>query len=188
MPHQRLSIAIVIALATACGSGGSKSAPQQAGRPANAPAFTSSGTVADEGTVKPVEQKAGKPLRIVVLGLESSPFWIPVKAGVERVQVITYVVCGGLAALAGILTTGLLGTASTNLGQGVELDVIAAAVIGGTSLNGGEGSVVGTLIGAAIMAVVRNAFVLLGLPLHWQVMIIGVVILLAVGLDRRRRR
>jgi len=60
-------------------------------------------------------------------------------------------------------------------------------VIGGTSLIGGEGTVIGTLIGAAIMAVVRNAFVLLGLPLHFQVMIIGVVILLAVGLDRRRR-
>ncbi len=106
---------------------------------------------------------------------------------VERVQLVTYVVCGGLAAFAGIITTGLLATASTNLGQGVELDVIAAAVIGGTSLRGGEGSVVGTLIGAAIMAVVRNAFVLLGLPLHLQVMIIGVVILLAVGLDRRHR-
>ena len=88
---------------------------------------------------------------------------------------------------AGILSTGLLSTASTNLGQGVELDVIAAAVIGGTSLQGGEGSVVGTLFGAAIMAVVRNAFVLLGLPLHFQTMIIGAVILLAVGLDRRRR-
>jgi ribose/xylose/arabinose/galactoside ABC-type transport system permease subunit len=106
---------------------------------------------------------------------------------VERVQLITYAVCGGFAALAGVITTGLLATASTNLGQGVELDVIAAAVIGGTSLNGGEGSVIGTLIGAAMMAVVRNAFVLLGLPLHLQVMIIGVVILLAVGLDRRRR-
>ena len=106
---------------------------------------------------------------------------------VERVQLITYLVAGGLSALAGVVTTGLLATASTNLGQGVELDVIAAAVIGGTSLSGGEGSVVGTLIGAAIMAVVRNAFVLLGLPLHFQVMIIGVVILLAVGLDRRRR-
>lgn len=106
---------------------------------------------------------------------------------VERVQLFTYVVAGGLSALAGIVTTGLLATASTNLGQGVELDVIAAAVIGGTSLKGGEGTVIGTLIGAAIMAVVRNAFVLLGLPLHLQVMIIGVVILLAVGLDRRRR-
>jgi ribose transport system permease protein len=106
---------------------------------------------------------------------------------VERVQLLTYAITGGLSALAGIVTTGLLSTASTNLGQGVELDVIAAAVIGGTSLQGGEGSVLGTLFGAAIMAVVRNAFVLLGLPLHFQTMIIGVVILLAVGLDRRRR-
>ncbi len=105
---------------------------------------------------------------------------------VERVQCFTYVIAGGLSALAGIITTGLFSTASTNLGQGVELDVIAAAVIGGTSLQGGEGSVVGTLFGAAIMAVVRNAFVLLGLPLHFQTMIIGAVILLAVGLDRRR--
>lgn len=106
---------------------------------------------------------------------------------VERVQRFTYAVSGALSALAGIITTGLLSTASTNLGQGVELDVIAAAVIGGTSLQGGEGTVIGTLFGAAIMAVVRNAFVLLGLPLHFQTMIIGVVILLAVGLDRRRR-
>jgi len=106
---------------------------------------------------------------------------------VERVQLFTYVVTGGLSALAGVVTTGLVATASTNLGQGVELDVIAAAVIGGTSLLGGEGTVIGTLVGAAIMAVVRNAFVLLGLPLHLQAMIIGGVILLAVGLDRRRR-
>jgi ribose transport system permease protein len=106
---------------------------------------------------------------------------------IDRVQCFTYVVAGGLSALAGIVSTGLLSTASTNLGTGVELDVIAAAVIGGTSLSGGEGSVIGTLFGAAIMAVVRNAFVLLGIPLHFQTMIIGVVILLAVGLDRRQR-
>lgn len=106
---------------------------------------------------------------------------------VDRVQLFTYVVTGALCALAGVVNTGLLATASTNVGQGIELDVIAAAVIGGTSLQGGEGSVVGTLFGAAIMAVVRNAFVLLGMPLHFQTMIIGAVILLAVGLDRRRR-
>ncbi|HEY0778833.1 MAG TPA: ABC transporter permease [Gemmatirosa sp.] len=106
---------------------------------------------------------------------------------VDRVQLFTYVVTGGLSALAGVISAGLLSTASTNAGEGIELDVIAAAVIGGTSLQGGEGSVVGTLFGAAIMAVVRNAFVLLGLPLHFQTMIIGAVILLAVGLDRRRR-
>jgi ribose transport system permease protein len=106
---------------------------------------------------------------------------------VERVQRFTYVATGGLCALAGVMSAGLLSTAATNLGQGVELDVIAAAVIGGTSLQGGEGTVYGALLGAAIMAVVRNAFVLLGLPLHFQTMIIGAVILLAVGLDRRRK-
>ena len=105
---------------------------------------------------------------------------------VDRVRLFTYVATGGLSAIAGIISVGLLSTASTNLGQGIELDVIAAAVIGGTSLQGGEGSVIGTLFGAAIMAVVRNAFVLLGLPLHFQTMIIGAVILLAVGIDRRR--
>ncbi len=104
---------------------------------------------------------------------------------VERVQLFTYAVSGGLSALAGIISTGLLATASTNLGQGIELDVIAAAVIGGTSLQGGDGSVIGAILGAAIMAVMRNAFVLLGLPLHLQTMIIGAVILLAVGFDRR---
>ena len=105
---------------------------------------------------------------------------------VDRVRLFTYVATGGLSAIAGIISVGLLSTASTNLGQGIELDVIAAAVIGGTSLQGGEGTVIGTLFGAAIMAVVRNAFVLLGLPLHFQTMIIGAVILLAVGIDRRR--
>lgn len=84
MTHARRSIAIIAALVTACGSGASKDGPKQAGRPANAPTFASSGTVTDEGTVKPVDKKAAKPLRIAVLGLESSPFWIPVKAGVER--------------------------------------------------------------------------------------------------------
>ena len=81
----RRSIGIVSALvAVGCGPGASNDASKTTGQLANAPAFTSSGTMEDEGAVKPVAQKAAKPLRIVVLGLESSPFWIPVKAGVER--------------------------------------------------------------------------------------------------------
>ncbi|HJW83600.1 MAG TPA: ABC transporter permease [Anaerolineae bacterium] len=106
---------------------------------------------------------------------------------VERVRLFTYMVMSGLAALAGIMNAGLLSTAATNLGEGDELSVIAAAIIGGTSMSGGEGTVYGALIGAAIMAVVRNAFVLLGLPLHLQTVTIGLVIVLAVGLDRFRR-
>lgn len=106
---------------------------------------------------------------------------------VDKVRLFTYVVLGGMCALAGIMSAGLLSTAATNLGVGSELDVIAAAIIGGTSMYGGEGTVYGAVIGAAIMAIVHNAFVLLGLPLHLQTVTIGLVIILAVGLDRFRR-
>jgi ribose transport system permease protein len=107
---------------------------------------------------------------------------------VDRVRLFCYTLTGFLAAYAGVMTAGLLSTAATNAGTGVELDVIAAAVIGGASLAGGEGTVYGAVIGAAIMAVLRNAFVLLGLPVYLQTVSIGVVIILAVALDRLRRR
>lgn len=74
-------VAVAIGTAAACGKGPPASA---AGRPPNAPAFATTGTVTDEGTVQPTTQRPGKPLRIAVLGLESSPFWIPVKAGARR--------------------------------------------------------------------------------------------------------
>ena len=107
---------------------------------------------------------------------------------VDRVRLFCYTLTGLLAAYAGVMTAGLLSTAATNAGTGIELDVIAAAVIGGASLAGGEGTVYGAVIGAAIMAVLRNAFVLLGLPVYLQTVSIGVVIVLAVALDRLRRR
>jgi len=107
---------------------------------------------------------------------------------VDRVRLFCYTLTGLLAAYAGVMTAGLLSTAATNAGIGTELDVMAAAVIGGASLAGGEGTVYGAVIGAAIMAVLRNAFVLLGLPVYLQTVSIGVVIILAVALDRLRRR
>jgi ribose transport system permease protein len=107
---------------------------------------------------------------------------------VDRARLFAYGVTGALCALAGIMNAGLLSTAATNLGVGNELDVIAAVVIGGASLQGGEGTIYGAIIGAAIMAVLRNAFVLLKFPIHWQTVAIGLVIILAVGTDRLRRR
>lgn len=107
---------------------------------------------------------------------------------VSRVRMFCYTLTGFLAAYAGIMTSGLLSNSATNAGIGTELDVIAAAVIGGASLAGGEGTVYGAVIGAAIMAVLRNAFVLLGLPTYLQTVSIGVVIVLAVALDRLRRK
>ncbi len=103
---------------------------------------------------------------------------------VNKVRVFVYAISGFFCALAGIILTGRLSTAATNIGVGNELDVIAAVVIGGASLQGGEGSVIGAVIGATIMAVVRNAFVLLHIPNHFQTITIGVVIVLAVGLDQ----
>ncbi len=107
---------------------------------------------------------------------------------VDRVKLFTYAVTGALCALAGIMSGGLLATAATNAGEGNEMDVIAAVVIGGSSLSGGVGTVAGAIIGAAIMAVLRNAFVLLHLPAYLQTISIGIVIVLAVASDNLRRR
>jgi ribose transport system permease protein len=103
---------------------------------------------------------------------------------VNKVRVFVYAISGFFCAIAGIILTGRLSTAATNIGVGNELDVIAAVVIGGASLQGGEGTVTGAIIGATIMAIVRNAFVLLHIPNHFQTITIGVVIILAVGLDQ----
>jgi len=81
-----VAAALAAALSAACSSSPPGDAGAVAGRPANAPAFASTGSVPDEATVKPVDQPPKKPLRIAVLGLESSPFWIPVKAGTERAR------------------------------------------------------------------------------------------------------
>jgi ribose transport system permease protein len=107
---------------------------------------------------------------------------------VNLVKLFVYTITGALSALAGIMTAGLLETSATNAGTGTELDVIAAVVIGGASLAGGEGTILGSIIGAAIMAVLRNAFVLLQFPIYMQTISIGLVIILAVAIDQVRRR
>jgi ribose transport system permease protein len=107
---------------------------------------------------------------------------------VNLVKLFVYTVTGTLAALSGIMTAGLLATAATSAGTGTELEVIAAVVIGGASLAGGEGTIIGSIIGAAIMAVLRNAFILLKLPTYMQTITIGAVIILAVAADQIRRR
>lgn len=107
---------------------------------------------------------------------------------VNKIRIFVYTISGFFCALAGIILTGRLSTAATNIGLGNELDVIAAVVIGGASLQGGEGTVAGAIIGATIMAIVRNAFVLLHIPNHFQTITIGIVIILAVGFDQLLKR
>lgn len=106
----------------------------------------------------------------------------------DRVKLLVYVIMGLLAGLCGIMLAGNLNSADPSFGTGYEMDVIAAVVIGGVSLAGGEGSIIGVIIGAALMGVLRNGFVLLGISAYWQTVTIGLVIILAVSMDSLRRR
>ncbi|HEX3479028.1 MAG TPA: ABC transporter permease [Kofleriaceae bacterium] len=107
---------------------------------------------------------------------------------VRRIKLALYMISAGCASLAGIVLVARFSSAQADTGKGWELDAIAATVIGGTSLSGGAGSVLGMLIGACIMGVIENGLVIMKVSSYWQTAIIGVVIVLAVVLDRARRR
>lgn len=103
---------------------------------------------------------------------------------VNRVKLIVYSLGAALAAVGGIIVTARLDSAQPNAGASYELDAIAAVVIGGTSLNGGKGTVWGTVIGAIIIGVLNNGLVLLNVSPFWQQVVKGGVILLAVIIDK----
>ena len=105
---------------------------------------------------------------------------------VKQIKVAVYMISSLTAGIAGIVQTGWLGAITTNIGTGLELQVIAAAVIGGAALVGGVGTAVGALIGAALIEIIRNSLGLLGINAFWQGAFIGSAILLAVLFDRVR--
>ncbi|MBG1261109.1 ABC transporter permease subunit [Nostoc commune] len=107
---------------------------------------------------------------------------------VNRVLLFVYGISGLLAGLAGIMSASRLYSASGILGQGYELDAIAAVILGGTSFTGGIGTIGGTLLGALIIAILNNGLTLLNLSYFWQLVVKGLVIILAVVIDRLRRR
>jgi ribose transport system permease protein len=109
---------------------------------------------------------------------------VPVRA----IKVAVYMISALTAGIAGIIQTGWLGAVTTNLGAGMELQVIAAAVIGGANLAGGIGTAGGAVVGAALIEVIRNSLGLLGINAFWQGTFIGGCIVVAVGFDRLRRR
>ncbi|MGB9797547.1 MAG: ABC transporter permease, partial [bacterium] len=102
---------------------------------------------------------------------------------INRVKIIVYTLSGLLSGLAGIVLASRLSSAQPNSGLGIELDVIAAVIIGGASFAGGEGTIIGTFIGAAFMGILRNGLVLLNVSAFWQQVVIGAVIMGAVALD-----
>lgn len=107
---------------------------------------------------------------------------------VKRVKLSVYMFSGFCAGLTGILEVGWLGTITTGLGQGMELSVIAAAVIGGANLSGGIGTAFGAVVGAALIEVIRNSLILLGVSTFWQGTFVGGFIIIAVLFDRLRTR
>lgn len=106
----------------------------------------------------------------------------------DRIKWFVYTFSGVMAALAGIIATARLGSAQPTAGTGYELDAIAAVVLGGTSMSGGVGGIGGTLVGALIIGILNNALNLLQIPSYYQGVAKGLVILLAVLLDRKQKR
>jgi ribose transport system permease protein len=102
---------------------------------------------------------------------------------VNRVKVINYMITGTLAAIAGVLMSARLASASVNIGVGLELKVITASVIGGASLSGGEGSIAGAFLGSLLMATLINSLNILGIDVYWQNVITGIILIVAVVLD-----
>ena len=107
---------------------------------------------------------------------------------VRRTTIYAFIVCDVLAALGGVLITARLSSGQVSAGTGYELEGIAAAVIGGVSLMGGEGSIAGALIGALIMGMLRNGLNLNGINSYWQQIVIGAVLIFAVAFDLFQRR
>ncbi len=107
---------------------------------------------------------------------------------VKKVLVTVYALSGLFAGLAGLVLAGRLSSAQPTAGAGYELDAIAAVVIGGASLAGGVGTAFGTLIGALLLAVIRNGLNILNVSSFWQQVVIGAVIALAVGVDSLRKK
>lgn len=116
---------------------------------------------------------------------ERAAFWAGVP--VRKVLWIVYTIMGALAGLASLLLTARLNGADPNSGQLFELDAIAAVVIGGTSLKGGSGSIMGTFIGALTIATLNNGMDLLGVPSFYQMVFKGLIIIVAVALDSKQR-
>lgn len=106
---------------------------------------------------------------------------------VKAWKIGTYGIHGLLTAIAGIVMTARMNSGQPGAGSGIELDIIAAVVIGGGSLSGGEGGIFGTLMGALVITVLNNGLTLLDVNSYWQGLIIGCVILIAVFLDKRKK-
>ena len=102
---------------------------------------------------------------------------------VRRVRIIVYMLSGLSAAIAGVILASATGSASPLTGEGIELTVISAVILGGTALTGGRGNVQGTLLGVLFLGLIANGMNLIGLAAYWQILVQGLALLVAIGID-----
>ena len=102
---------------------------------------------------------------------------------VRRVQIAAFVLVGGMVGLAAVIYMARIGVVQASSGADLSLAAIAAVVVGGTSITGGRGSVIGTLFGVAFIAILQNGVVLIGVPPLWNGVLVGAFILIAVSVD-----
>lgn len=107
---------------------------------------------------------------------------------IDQVKIVNYVIVAVMAAISGMLLAGRMGSASVSAGNGTELRVISAVVIGGASLSGGEGSIIGALLGVILLNLISNGLNLLGINVYWQNVVIGGVLIIAVAADSLSHR
>lgn len=107
---------------------------------------------------------------------------------VDRIRILVYVFCAIMAGVAGVIATSRLGSAFPLAGKGAELRVISACVIGGCSLKGGEGTILGSLLGVLLMAIINNGLVLLNVSIYWQSIVSGAILIAAVTFDMINQR
>ena len=105
-----------------------------------------------------------------------------IKIDIHKIKI--YAMTGVLCGIAGIILAGRVNSGNPNSGVNFELDSIAAAIVGGTAMSGGEGMIIGTLLGALILGVIRNALVLLNISMYWQTIVAGVIIITVCALDK----
>jgi ribose transport system permease protein len=107
---------------------------------------------------------------------------------VFKTKVCTYALCGLLCGLAGLIVTGRLNSGNPNAGLNFDMDSIAAVIVGGTALSGGSGTILGTMLGALLLGVIRNGLILLNVNMYWQTVATGSIIILVCALDVLSKR
>jgi ribose/xylose/arabinose/galactoside ABC-type transport system permease subunit len=106
---------------------------------------------------------------------------------INRLKIWVYMICSALAAVEAVIETSRMATGQPASGSGYELTAIGAVVIGGASMNGGEGTILGTMLGAILLGLITNGLILMGISAYWQQVFSGAIIILAVALDTWRR-